>query len=139
MDNFKYELIGTNKTIAQLNLLGNVFSRKVVMRTLSKAAQIYIREIRKNIASHRKTGNLHKSIGIIRGSKRFAPALIVAVKMGRKRKYDGYYGYFLEKGTKYIDPIHFFKNAINSKTKSVSDNINGLLKKELDRFIRNKK
>lgn len=136
MDRFRYELIGDKTTIRQLNLLGNVFSRTIMMKVLSRAAGIFTRQIRRNLAGNRRTGNLHQAVGTIRGGKNYSPALMVVVKMGRKWAHDGWYGYFLEKGTYKMKATHFFENAINAKASAVQAKINELLKRELDKFIK---
>lgn len=44
-------------------------------------------------------GNLRKSIGNITGRNRTNPTIYVGPRAGKNRKYDGYYGNFVEYGT----------------------------------------
>lgn len=136
MDSISYGITGDRQALAKLTALGQVFSRKVLMKVLYSGARIFVKAIRANIAPHRDTGNLHKSVGIIKGKSSYDPAVLVAVKMGRKFKHDGYYGYFLEKGTKKISALNFFADAVEAKAEEVWDKMNRNLKKEIDRFIK---
>lgn len=44
-------------------------------------------------------GNLSKSLGILTVKDRKNASIIVAIRAGKKRKYDGYYGHMVEEGT----------------------------------------
>jgi HK97 gp10 family phage protein len=46
-----------------------------------------------------KPGNLSKSIGFLTVKDRVNASIIIAIRSGKNRKYDGYYGLMVEKGT----------------------------------------
>lgn len=71
---------------------------RVLMSGLSGAARKVVASVRKEVPIDTK--NLWRSIGVKRGKNRSRPSVIAAVRIGRKAKYDGWYGWFVEKGTR---------------------------------------
>lgn len=69
-----------------------------------------------SIAATYYPGNLRKSLGILTVKDRKNAAIIVAIRAGKKRKYDGYYGAFVEEGTVNM-PAQPFMGPAFRKTK----------------------
>lgn len=89
--------------------------RKSVERVLRKAARSTVVAARGEVPV--RTGNLKKSIGVVRARRSRDPLLYVGPRGGRRYKNDGFYGGFVEQGTKKgIQPNRYMARAYN-KTK----------------------
>tara|TARA_R110000868_G_scaffold108761_4_gene296613 strand:- start:4113 stop:4610 length:498 start_codon:yes stop_codon:yes gene_type:complete len=80
--------------------------------------------------------NLKKSIGIFTGKSRLMPAVYVGPAMGAKRKYDGYYGFFVIYGTKFMKGDDFVRKAAAPLIQNVTKVMTTDLKKYIDKRIK---
>jgi len=67
-----------------------------------------------------KTGNLKNAIVTRKGRSKDKSKVkyFVGILYGKKSKYDGFYGTFIEYGTKHIQGVHFMQRAIESRYKN---------------------
>tara|TARA_R110001592_G_scaffold68626_1_gene210246 strand:+ start:5035 stop:5499 length:465 start_codon:yes stop_codon:yes gene_type:complete len=63
-------------------------------------------------------GNLRKSLGILTVKDKANASIIVAIRSGSRRKYDGYYGHMVEHGT-VNSPAQPFMGPAFNKTKGM--------------------
>jgi HK97 gp10 family phage protein len=82
---------------------------------------------------------LQKSIGIITGRNRNYPNVLVGPRAGGRKKYDGWFGHFLEFGTRNAPAFPFMRPAFNqTKTTSVQLSeklIAAQLQKSIDKYV----
>jgi len=71
------------------------------------------------ISTQSESGNLQKSIGI----KTFTRGEVTAYAGIQKRKNDGWYGFFVERGTKYQSPQNFIQRGASMTVPKAADNL----------------
>ncbi len=79
-------------------------------------------------------GNLRKSIGSGVIKKKDTPAIWVGPYAGNKRSYDGFYGAFLEKGTRHMAARPFMMPAFNQTKDGIKVTISQEVKKSLAKW-----
>lgn len=117
------ELKKANKSIKKLS---KKLDDKVLKKVIRQSTKPLINSARSTVS--KRTGNLSKSIGNLplRKAKR---SVYVGPKSGKKRKYDGWYGRFVEFGTKHMKPRPFMGPSWDKSKGSVLRNIELKLKR----------
>ena len=94
----------------------------------------------KSVGGEKKTykyepENLKKSIGIFTGKSKYFPAVYVGPAMGVKKRYDGYYGFFVIYGTKFIKGTDYVRKTAAPLLPNVTKVMTSDLKKYIDKRI----
>lgn len=97
------------EVVAKLKKLDTTAKKLRVLRSIYReSAKPLVAAARANVPA--KTGNLKKSIKFFKA--RSKTTFYVGPRAGRRQKNDGYYGRWIEFGTKYIAPKPFMAPAI---------------------------
>lgn len=118
--------------LVKLNKLPEKIKNRVVKGAVRASAKPIIKEAKKIVPV--KTGNLKKSIGV---TKRRDKGSVVTYSVSPRKggKYDGFYGFFLEVGTKKMSPHPFlrpaFENAGKESIKAFKEYMQKRIEKEL--------
>lgn len=91
------KILGYSEMQTVLRTLPSKVSYKVNMQALRLSARKLVAIVRKE--TPKSSGNLKKSIGTISSNNKQKPAVLVAVRIGRKWKYSGWYAWFIHAGT----------------------------------------
>lgn len=81
-----------------LRTLPMKISKQIQLKAIREASKVFIPVLRQN--TPKKTRNLQLSEGVIRDKRTNKAALLIGVRTGKGFKHDGWYGWFLERGTK---------------------------------------
>lgn len=93
------EIKGDEQLLRVFNTLPKKITRQLQLKAIRKGSLIFQKEAKKRVPKDEKV--LMKSIGIVpdKLSKNTA-SLYVAVRKGKRAVFDGWYGWFQERGTK---------------------------------------
>lgn len=149
------EIRGAKELERMLKILPSKMSRQLQMKALRAGSKPLVKAARIN--APKRTRTLSKSVGVVNDKDRRGAALWVAIRTGRKFKNDGWYGWFVERGTKGhgkrtrskgsvsyakkgsgLKGTHFFENAWDTVNKVVYINIREELAKVIIAFLRAK-
>jgi len=92
------EIKGLPKLERALRILPSKITRKLQLKALRKGGGILVKQVRANAPKRTKT--LSKSVGIVNDKNRKGAAIWVAIRIGKKFTYQGWYGWFIHEGTK---------------------------------------
>lgn len=121
------EVIGDQLLLKKLQLLYNEMdaSSRQVEAAFRRASKPMVNQARMNARfSAKRTGVLWKSIRFVR-SARLKSLFWIGPARGRKQKYDGWYGHFIEAGTPVrekrgrIKPVRYMARAFESTKNKV--------------------
>jgi len=149
------EIRGAKELERMLRILPSKMSRKLQLKALRAGSKPIVKAARMNAPKRTKT--LSKSVGVVNDKNRKGAALWVAIRTGRKWKFDGWYGWFVERGTKGhgkrtrskgvttyakkgggLKATRFFENAWNSTHEQARVNTREELAKVIVAFLRQK-
>ena len=118
--------------LKKLRKLPEKVQKKVLVGAVRAGAKPIIKEARRIVP--KRTGNLAKSIGV---NKRRSKGTIVHFSVSPRRggKYDGYYGHFVEFGTKKMAPRPFMRTAFENKGEESIDAVRAYMKKRIEKEI----
>lgn len=118
--------------LKKLRKLPERVQKKVLVGAVRAGAKPIIDEARRIVP--KRTGNLAKSIGV---NKRRSKGTIVHFSVSPRKggKYDGYYGHFVEFGTKKMAPRPFMRPAFESKGEESIDAVRAYMKKRIEKEI----
>lgn len=80
-------------------------------------------------------GNLRRSIGNITSKNRKYPNILVGPKAGAKKKYDGFYGHFVEFGTVNMPAQPFMRPAYESTGQGVGDGTADKVARKIEKIL----
>jgi HK97 gp10 family phage protein len=104
------------------------------LKSTEKAARDEVPVRKKPYSDNRKRGTLKKSIG--RKKARNAPVALVGPRAGSSLKNDGWYGHFIEDGTKRgIEANNFMKRAWAQTQNQVFADYSVELDKSLEKYL----
>ena len=89
------EIEGFKEYLEAIKKLPDKLKQKEIQRLFVKVSLPFRKSIKSKVAPHNKTGNLQKSVGVVRGTK--SPVLVA----GFTKKKIAFYGHLFEDGTKY--------------------------------------
>lgn len=118
--------------LKKLRKLPERVQKKVLVGAVRAGAKPIIDEARRIVP--KRTGNLAKSIGV---NKRRSKGTIVHFSVSPRKggKYDGYYGHFVEFGTKKMAPRPFMRPAFENKGEESIDAVRAYMKKRIEKEI----
>lgn len=142
---FSINVKGFEKVSRKLTQLPDKIKRRKLLGIMRSAAKPMLEHIKSKTPEHDKTvvrknnrgevftykpGNLAESMIIMTGKKgrsKVNPQLWLGPGVGKKKEFDGYYGYFVVKGivrgTARKGPNRFMEEAALAKKKTTQDNI----------------
>jgi len=92
------EIRGEKELQRILRVLPQKVSRNLQLKALREGSKPLIKAAKNNAPS--RTGTLIKSIGTTLDRKTKGASIYVGVRSGKRQRYDGWYGWFVERGTK---------------------------------------
>jgi HK97 gp10 family phage protein len=107
---------------------------KNFMRQAVRAgARVVVKDARKRVPKN--TGNLAKSLGVV---SRRAKNITMSVKArsGKKQKNDGFYGRFIEFGTRKMAARPFLRPALESNVSNIIKAMADKLNQAIDKFVK---
>ena len=106
--------VDKGEVLRKLHKLPGKIQERVLIGAVRASAKPIIEEARRLVP--RRTGNLAKSIGV---NKLRTKGTVVAFAVSPRKggKYDGYYGHFVEFGTRKMAPRPFLRPAFDRKGK----------------------
>ena len=118
--------------LRQLNKLPEKMQNRIIKGAVRASAKPIVQEAKRLVPV--RTGNLKKSIGVSsrRGSK---TVVRVSVSPRRGGKHDGYYGMWIEFGTKKMQPHPFLRPAFERKGADTIKFFKEYLKKRIDKEL----
>jgi len=118
--------------LKKLRKLPEKVQKKVLVGAVRAGAKPIIDEARRIVP--KRTGNLAKSIGV---NKRRSKGTIVHFSVSPRKggKYDGYYGHFVEFGTKKMAPRPFMRPAFENKGEESIDAVRAYMKKRIEKEL----
>ena len=93
----------------KLNKLPEKVQKRVITGAVRASAKPIVQEAKR--LAPVKTGNLKKSIGITKIRSKSKTEVVFAVSPRKTAKYDGFYGRFVEFGTRKMSPKPFLRPA----------------------------
>ena len=118
--------------LKELDKLPEKIKNRIVKGAVRASAKPIIEEARRLVPV--RTGNLRKSIGV---TKRRDKGSVVTFSVSPRKggKYNGYYGYFLELGTKKMSPHPFLRPAFENRGEETIKYFKEYIKKRLDKEL----
>ena len=125
------EIIGMDEILRKLKKLPEKIQQRVVVGAVRASAKPIIKEARALVP--KKTGTLKKSIGVVK--RRSKDKNIVHFSIAPLRKKGGWYGGFIEFGTKKMSPKPFIRPAFEKKGLETIDYAREYMKKRIDKEL----
>lgn len=150
---FLVDIEGMDKVINMIRTLPDRTKRLEILKILRRQVEPIKEAVKKNTPVYDytvkrrvkgastvyeyKPGNLKESISIFSGKSRNFPTVYVGPAMGVKKKYDGYYGFFVIYGTKNgIEGNDFVRKGASNVLPSVTNEATQKLKKYIEGKIK---
>lgn len=125
---------GIEETLRTLQRLHPSLAENGLRAGVGAVGREIVKEARRNLAPHKRTGNLARSLGVSTRINRIERSVTGKART-RSGKYDGFYGRFLEFGTKYIAPIAFLSRAGSAVTPRAPGIIAARIRKQMPKII----
>jgi len=122
--------MNAEEIVMNLEKLEKKIQRKFVRKAMREGAKVLLNEARARVPV--RTGNLKKSLGINTRTKKGNIEMYVSPRKGGK--YDGYYGLFVELGTKKMSARPFLRPAFEAKGEEAVKVFRNTLKRLLDEY-----
>ena len=132
--NVDVKVEGTEELLRTLQRLHPSLAENGLRAGVGAVGREIVKEARRNLAPHRKTGNLSRSLGVSTRINRIERAVTGKART-RSGKYDGFYGRFLEFGTRYIAPVAFLGRAGAAVTPKAPAIIAARIRQQMPKII----
>lgn len=122
--------MNAEEIVMNLEKLEKKIQKKFVRKAMREGAKVLLNEARARVPV--RTENLKKSLGINTRTKKGNIEMYVSPRKGGK--YDGYYGLFVELGTKKMSARPFLRPAFEAKGEEAVKVFRNTLKRLLDEY-----
>ena len=146
------DIEGMDEVIAEFKKIDNdVLKRREILKLLRRQSKPLVKAIRSkapvadrivtrrtksgDIAAIYKPGNLKKSIKIKTSRSKRYPNVLVGPNMGRRGKYDGYYAFFLQYGTRNMRGNDFIDKATSPLLPKLHTEMSQEMKDYIEKMI----
>jgi len=127
------EVIGLDKLLKSLHVLPERIQQNVLVGAIRAGTKPILTEAKAKVP--KRTGNLKKSLGVIRVKTRDKTKVIFTISPRKGGKNDGWYAHMVEFGTSKDRPQPFLRPAFELKADETINSVRIYMAKRIDKEI----